>query len=316
MLVAMGARIDRHRLERDDESHGPGPPRRLRPHRLGRPHRDRHVHGPRRRDRRRDPHQGHRPRRPADDPPRLPPPRARTPSSTAPTSSCPAGRSCVVAARRRRVQEQDPGRPVARLPGRPDVDRHRPGHPVRRLGPHPRVDVREPPDLHRQARLDGRGHRPLRPAPRDRHRPRAAARPSASSRRTSAPGMAMVIAACCAEGETEIGNIRPDRPRLRADRRAPAGAGRAHRARRHRARRSRDPPAALRHARRAAGRDARAARDHRRVRGAFDEAGYGEVATPALEYEEHAVARPTWATRCPSTGSSTSRATCSCCART
>ena len=43
-------------------------------------------------------------------------------------------------------------------------------------------------------------------------------------------GMAMLIAALCADGESEIGNIEPDRPRLRAHRRAPARAGRAHRA--------------------------------------------------------------------------------------
>jgi UDP-N-acetylglucosamine 1-carboxyvinyltransferase len=33
-------------------------------------------------------------------------------------------------------------------------------------------------------------------------------------------GMAMLLAALCAEGTSTIGNIRRDRPRLRADRRA------------------------------------------------------------------------------------------------
>ena len=60
--------------------------------------------------------------------------------------------------------------------------------------------------------------------------------------------MAMLIAALCAEGTSTIGNIRPDRPRLRAHRRAPARArrrDRAHRAvtnagrREHRSRRTR-----------------------------------------------------------------------------
>ena len=42
----------------------------------------------------------------------------------------------------------------------------------------------------------------------------------------------MLIAALCAEGTSTIGNIGADRPRLRADRRAPALARRADRARR------------------------------------------------------------------------------------
>ena len=40
-------------------------------------------------------------------------------------------------------------------------------------------------------------------------------------------GMAMLLAALCAEGESTIGNIAPDRQGLRADRRAPARARRA-----------------------------------------------------------------------------------------
>ena len=44
------------------------------------------------------------------------------------------------------------------------------------LGADPRVDVREPAGLHGQADRDGRRHRPLRSAPRDRHRPFAPAR--------------------------------------------------------------------------------------------------------------------------------------------
>ena len=45
-------------------------------------------------------------------------------------------------------------------------------------------------------------------------------------------GMAMLIAALCAEGTSVIGNVARDRPRLRADRRAAARARRADRARR------------------------------------------------------------------------------------
>ena len=86
----------------------------------------------------------------------------------------------------------------------------------------------------------------------------------------------------------------PDRPRLRAHRRAPARARRADRARRDRAASTpslgdygRDPPDPQRHARRPARRDARAARDHRARCAASSSAhGYGEVYTPALEYED------------------------------
>ena len=79
-------------------------------------------------------------------------------------------------ARRRRAQDHRPGRPVARVPGRPHVDRGRARDPVLRHGADPRVDVREPHDLHRQARPDGRGHHALRPAPGARLGPVAAAR--------------------------------------------------------------------------------------------------------------------------------------------
>ena len=45
-------------------------------------------------------------------------------------------------------------------------------------------------------------------------------------------GMAMLIAALCANGRSVIGNVARDRPRLRADRRAPPRRRRADRARR------------------------------------------------------------------------------------
>ena len=47
----------------------------------------------------------------------------------------PGDQKLVVAARRRRVQGQGPGRPVAGVPGRPDLDRGRAGDAVRGLGP-------------------------------------------------------------------------------------------------------------------------------------------------------------------------------------
>ena len=74
---------------------------------------------------------------------------------------------------------EDRGRPVARVPGRPDLDRASTvATQARGHGPDLREDVREPPVLHRQARLDGRADHPLRPAPRGRHRPGAAVRPA------------------------------------------------------------------------------------------------------------------------------------------
>ena len=98
----------------------------------------------------------------------------------------------------------------------------------------------------------------------------------------------MLIAALCAEGDERDPQRARDRPRLRADRRAPARRS----ARGSSASRRRDPPDPQRHARRPAGRDARAARDHRGdARRCSTPRGYGEVATPALEYEDGADAR-------------------------
>ena len=154
------------------------------------------------------------------------------------------------------------------------------------LGAHPRVDVREPPDLHRQARAHGRRHHALRPAPRDHQRPEPAARRSAWSRPTSAPAWRCSSPRCA---PTALGDRQhpPDRPRLRAHRRAPARARRAHRARRDGTRRRsplrpsrarRIPSSAVailpdphRHPGRPPRRDARAARDHRRAPRVFAE---------------------------------------------
>ena len=144
----------------------------------------------------------------------------------------PAGTGARDPGRPRRRDPEDRGRAVAGVPGRPHVDR---GH-RRDAGagddPDLREDVREPPVLRGQARLDGRADHPLRPAPRRRDAGRRSCTGSGCRAPTSAPGMAMLIAALCAEGTSTIGEHRPDRPRLRAHRRAAALARRAHRARR------------------------------------------------------------------------------------
>ena len=120
-------------------------------------------------------------------------------------------------------------------------------------------------------------------------------------------GMAMLIAALCADGTSEIGNIAPDRPRLRADRRAPARARRADRAGRRRAvppSQRRSPCADPRRRRSQRSRHAMThpippgtrdilpdeMRELRRLSlaliEAFERFGYGEVSTPTIEYEE------------------------------
>ena len=135
-------------------------------------------------------------------------------------------------------------------------------------------------------------------------------------------GMAMLIAALCAEGDLGDRQHPPDRPRLRAHRRAAADAGRAHRARGRRARPRLDseaphePPDPARDARRPARRDARAARadpgpqqhlPRRRLRRGLD-ARARVRADPAHRRGERAPGR--------ATGCSTSRARCWRCART
>ena len=70
MLVKMGADIQGIGSNVMTDQRRRAPPR-LPPPRRPRPHRDRQLHGPRRRHRRGTAHQGHRPRRPAHDPPRV-----------------------------------------------------------------------------------------------------------------------------------------------------------------------------------------------------------------------------------------------------
>ena len=69
-----------------------------------------------------------------------------------------------------RGDPEDRGRPVARLPRGPDLDRARPRHPGRGQDPDLREDVREPAVLRRQARRDGRSDHAVRSPPGDRLR--------------------------------------------------------------------------------------------------------------------------------------------------
>ena len=93
-------------------------------------------------DRRRDPHQGHRARRPADDPPGLRAPRAGD-AARRRRRDRPRRPEARRPARHGRAHVQGPGRPVAGVPGRPDLDRRRAGDPERGRGARPRVDVRD-----------------------------------------------------------------------------------------------------------------------------------------------------------------------------
>ena len=85
------------------------------------------------------------------------------------------------AGRPRRHGRRDPedrGRPLARLPGRPDLDRPRPRHPGQGNHPDLREDVREPLVLRRQARCHGRSDHALRSPSGDRQRSEPASRRS------------------------------------------------------------------------------------------------------------------------------------------
>ena len=230
-----------------------------------------------------------------------------------------------VKSRRGRRHLEDRGRPVARLPGRPHQHRARDGHPGRRPGADPREDVREPPVLRGQARLHGRSGDRLRPAPRGRQRPEPASRRAHGE--PGHPGR---------HGDAHRGAVRrghvgdrqhpPDRPRLRAHRRAaarrwarassawPPSACRPRRARRRRrddATRSRRAPATC-----CPTRCASCARSPSACARRSSGAGYGEVHTPALEYEEVLRRGDERAAGAALPASSTSRATCWRCART
>ena len=109
--------------------------------------------------------------------------------------------------RPRRPDPEDRGRPLAGVPGRPHLDRARGRDPGARHDPDLREDVREPAVLRRQARARwARGSSSA-----TRTAPSSAARRKLHGERLESPdiraGMAMLIAALCAEGTSVIGNI-------------------------------------------------------------------------------------------------------------
>ena len=127
MLVRMGAAIEGI-SSNVLTVHGVERARRLRARRQPRPHRDRLLHGARRRHGRRAAHQGRRGRRPAHDPAGVRPPR---PAVRARRRGRRRARRAEArhGARPRRLPDQGRGRPVAGVPGRPDVDRRRASPP-------------------------------------------------------------------------------------------------------------------------------------------------------------------------------------------
>ena len=88
----------------------------------------------------------------------------------------PPDQALEVQRRHRRRDPEDRRRPVAGLPGRPDLDRARARHPGAGHDPDLREDVREPALLRRQARRDGRSDHALRSPPGDRQRSEPASR--------------------------------------------------------------------------------------------------------------------------------------------
>ena len=303
-----------HRLQRHDRPRARQAGR-LRAPRLAGPHRDRLLHGAGRRDGRRAADQGLRARGPAHDPAGLRPPRAALRARRRRRAG--AGRpEARRRARRRRLPDQGGGRPVAGVPGRPDVDRRRPRHAVRGLRADLREDVREPAVLRRQADPHGRGDHDLRPAPGDRDRPPAAARRAARvARHPRRHGDADRRAVRA--GEVGDRQRAPDRPRLRAHRRAAAPRSvRASSAWSRSVPQGDHPPDPQRDARRPARRDGRAARGHRgRARG-LGGARVRRDRTPRRSSTRRCSRAATRRPPSRPTSSSTSRATCSCCART
>ena len=183
-------------------------------------------------------------------------------------------------ARRRRLPVQGRGRPVARVPGRPH-DRS----PSRsRRSPRARVLIFEKMFENRLFFVDKLISMGAEITICDPHRAIVIGPRQLRGARVSSPdiraGMAMLIAAVCAQGTSEIHNVRDiDRGYERIDERL-LRAGRADRAR---------PgvihpiPSGTRDVLPDELRELRAITDG--MRGVFDARGYGEVATPALEYE-------------------------------
>ncbi len=131
----------------------------------------------------------------------------------------------------RRRDPEDRGRPLARLPGRPHLDRPRPRHPGRRRDPDLREDVREP--LCSSSTSSSRwalGSRCATPTGRS-SAVRAGFTASAPPAPTSAPGWRSSSPPCAAEGRSEIGDIHQiDRGYEQIDERL-RGLGAQHRAR-------------------------------------------------------------------------------------
>ena len=168
-LPQQARRLDRgHRLERAADPRRRSARRRRAPDRA-RAHRGRELHRPRRRDRQRPDDHGRGSGGPGLDPARVRAARCpcRGGGDEHPRAARPGARR---PGRPRRPDPEDRGRPLARLPRRPDVDRGGDRDPGPRHDPRLREDVREPPVLRRQAGRDGRAHHPLRPAPRGGHR--------------------------------------------------------------------------------------------------------------------------------------------------
>ena len=142
--------------------------------------------------------------------------------STATTCVVPPGQELRRPDRPRRRDPEDRGRPLAGLPGRPHLDRARPRHP----GARATILIFEKMFENRLFFVDKLVAMGARITLCDPHRAIVSGPRRLHGERVESPdiraGMAMLIAALCAEGTSEIGNIAPDRPRLRADRRAAA----------------------------------------------------------------------------------------------
>ena len=164
----------RDRLQRDDRPR-PRQARRRRAPRLRRPHRGRQLHGAGRGDRRRAADPRRRAARPDHDPPPVPPPRPAD-DDRGQRRARAAGAEARGPRRPRRRDPEDRRRPLAGVPGRPDLDRPGAGHPGAGYDPDLREDVREPPFLRRQARRHGRSDHALRSPQGDRQRSEPASR--------------------------------------------------------------------------------------------------------------------------------------------
>ena len=115
------------------------------------------------------------PRRPDHDPPPVSPPRPAVDGRGRRRARA-AGAGARGARRPRRRDPEDRRRPVARVPGRPHLDRAGARDPGAGHDPDLREDVREPPVLRRQARRDGRSDHALRSPQGDRQRSEPASR--------------------------------------------------------------------------------------------------------------------------------------------